>query len=102
MGNFLYADDINRELHRTRIRGNGEKVIYRADSRSLPDGCFVKIADASYLVWREGLLRWSPEGYVEKHGWPSHSDVNVLTPGPIVRCLRHGYKPEIHQSALTL
>jgi hypothetical protein len=102
MGNFLYADDIDRELHRARIRGHREKVTHRADSRSLPDGCFVKIADASYLVWREGLLRWSPGGYVEKHGWPGHGDVTVLTPEPIVGCLRHGYKPEIHQSALAL
>jgi hypothetical protein len=102
MGNFLYADDIDRELHKARIRGHREKVTHRADSKSLPDGCFVRIADASYLVWREGLLRWSPEGYVEKHGWPGHGDVTVLTPEPIVRCLRHGYKPEIHQSALTL
>jgi hypothetical protein len=102
MGNFLYADDIDRELHGARIRGHGEKVTYRADSRSLPDGCFVKIADASYLVWREGLLRWSPEGYVEKQGWPGHGDVTVLTPEPIVRCLRQGYKPELHRSALSL
>jgi hypothetical protein len=101
-GNFLYADDIDRELQRARIRGHREKVTYRADWRSLPDGCFVKIADACYLVWREGLLRWSPEAYVEKHGRPAHGDVTLLTPEPIVRCLRNGYKPEIHQSALTL
>jgi hypothetical protein len=102
MADFLYADDIDWELHRARIRGHREKVTYPADSKSLPDGCFVQIADASYLVWREGLLRWSPEAYVEKHSRSGRGDVTVLTPEPIVRCLRHGYRPEIHPSALAL
>ena len=100
MGNFLYADDIDRELHLARIGGLKEKVTYQADSKSLPDGCFVQIADASYLVWRDGLLRWSPEGYLAKDNWPNHGNVTVLTPEPIVRCLRNGYRPEIHKSAL--
>jgi hypothetical protein len=102
MGDFLYADDIDRELHRARIRGRREKATYQADSKSLPDGCFVQIGDTSYLIWREGLLRWSPEAYVEKHSRSSLRDLTVLTPEPIVRCLRQGYRPEIHQSALAL
>jgi len=101
-GDFLYADDIDRELHQARIRGRTEKVTYQADSKSLPDGCFVQIADASYLIWREGLLRWSPQAYIEEHSRSSLGDLTVLTPEPIVRCLRNGYRPEIHQSALAL
>lgn len=102
MANSLYADDIDRELHRARIDGLKQKITYQADSKALPDGCFVQIGDASYLVWRDGLLRWSPEGYVERHGRPRQGDVTVLTPEPIVRCLGHGYEPEIHQSARAL
>ena len=102
IGDFLYADDIDRELHCTRIRGRREKVTYSAGLKSLPDGCFVQIDDAGYLVWREALLRWSPEGYVEKHRLSGHEVVTVLTPEPIVRCLQHGYRPEIHQSAPAL
>ena len=102
VGNFLCADDIDWELHKARIDGLKEKVTYLADLKALPDGCFVQIADASYLVWLEGLLRWSPQGYVEKHCRRDRGDVTVLTPEPIVRCLLHGYRPEIHPSALAL
>jgi hypothetical protein len=102
VGNSLYADDMDRELHRARIDGLKQKVTYRADSKALPDGCFVQIGDASYLVWRDALLRWSPEGYVERHGRASQGDVTVLTPEPIVRCLGHGYEPDIHPSARAL
>ena len=102
VGNFLCADDIDWELHKARIDGPKQKVTYQADSKALPEGCFVQIRDGSYLVWREGLLRWSPGGYVEKHSWPDHGNVTVLTPEPIVSCLRHGYRPEIHQSAHAL
>ena len=101
-GNFLCADDIDWELHRARMHGHKEKVTYQAAFKSLPDGCFVQIADASYLVWGDGLLRWSADTYVEKHHRPSGGKVTVLTPEPIVRCLRNRYRPEIHQSALGL
>jgi hypothetical protein len=37
-------------------------------------------------------------GYLEKNPLPDNINVEVLTPEPIVRCLRNGYKPEIHAS----
>jgi hypothetical protein len=98
-GNFPYADEIDLELHRARIdRGHG-KVTHRAPLSSLPDGCFVQMADSSYLVWGKMLFRWSPEGYLDKVHRSAELTVEVLTPEPIVRCLRSGYKPEIHNSA---
>jgi hypothetical protein len=102
VGNFLYAGGMDWELHRARIDRLKGKVTHQADWKALPDGCFVQIADSSYLVWRERLLRWSPEGYVEKQSCPDEGNVTVLTPEPIVRCLRRGYRPEIHKSALAL
>ena len=69
---------------------------------SLPDGCFVQIDGSSYLVYDDALLLWTPAGYVEKRHRPDDLNVQVLTPEPIVRCIRRGYKPEIHKSSLVL
>lgn len=96
------ADEIDAELHGTRIDGRKGKVTYRASLNSLPDGCFVQIDDSSFLVWEDSLFLWSPAGYVEKRHRPNDLSVEVLTPEPIVRCIRRGYKPEIHKSSLVL
>jgi len=99
---LLYADALDGELHKARIDAQKRKVIHRSALESLPDGCFVQFAAGSYLVWRDNLLRWSGEGYTEKLERPDHGNVTVLTPKPIVRCLQHGYKPELHRSAFAL
>lgn len=101
-GEFVYADAIDEELHPARIDRQRRKVTYEAALRSLPNGCFVQIAGASYLVWGNALALWSPRGYVEKHSRPDDLRVTVLTPKPIVRCLRSGYQPEIHESMSTV
>jgi hypothetical protein len=97
---FLYVDEMDLELHRARIDRGQRKVTYRAPLKSLPDGCFVEIESSSYLVWGENLFRWSPAAYVDKIPRPGDLSVAVLTPETIVRCLRNGYKPEVHISLL--
>jgi hypothetical protein len=83
------------------IRSGGTSA--RADRlSSLPEGCFVQIEGSSYLVWGGALLEWSPAVYVQKRLPPEDLTVTVLTPEPIVRCIRHGYLPAIHKSALAL
>jgi hypothetical protein len=96
------ADEIDLELHRARIDLRKGKISYPASLSSLPDGCFVQIDGSSYLVWAGALFLWSPAGYLEKRSRPEDRTVTVLTPEPIVQCLRHGYRPEIHNSALAL
>jgi hypothetical protein len=85
------------ELHPARI-DRGKKVTYEAALSSLPDGCFVQIKGRAYLVWRDALLLWTPEGYGRRDERPKNSIVTVLTPEPIVGCFRQGYMPEIHES----
>jgi len=97
---FLLATEMDAELHRKRIDSEGKKVTFEASLDALPEGCFVRIDGSSYLLHRGLLLLWSPEGYTKRHDLVGVSKVTVLTPEPIVRCIREGYKPEIHESAL--
>ena len=92
------ADEMDLELHRARIDRQRRKVTYEAALSSLPDGCFVRIDGSAYLVWNDCLLLWTPEGYTRRAACPGDRVATVLTPEPIVGCLRYGYKPQIHDS----
>jgi hypothetical protein len=94
---YPLADDMDLELHPARI-DRGKKVKYQAALSSLPDGCFIEIEERAYVVWRDALLLWSPQGYVRRDERPKNSIITVLTPQPIVGCFREGYMPEIHVS----
>jgi hypothetical protein len=90
-----FADEMDAELHPARIGGRN-KVTHEAAMDSLPDGCFVQIDGRAYLVRGDSLLLWTPDGYTRRHSKPVAATATVLTPEPIVKCMRHGYKPEIH------
>jgi len=98
----VLANEIDIQLHPTRIDRRRGKVTFHAPLNSLPDGCFVQIDGSSYLVYGDALLLWSPAGYVEKRNRPNDLIAQLLTPEPVVRCIRRGYKPEIHKSSLAL
>ena len=100
--NSPLADEMDSELHRTRFDRREGKITWQASLNSLPDGCFVEIERSSYLVWGDALLLWSPEGYLQKRHRPNGLTVTVLTPEPVVQCIRRGYRPEIHKSSLAL
>jgi len=92
------ADDMDLGLDPARI-DQRKKITYEAALGSLPDGSFVQIQGSAYLVWRDALMLWTPEGYARRDARPRDSIVTVLTPGPIVECFRQGYRPEIHETA---
>jgi len=95
-----FADEMDMELHPARI-DRRKKVTYEAAMDSLPDGCFVQIEGRAYLVWGDTLLLWTPDGYTKRHARPADTTAaTVLTPEPIVGCMRHGYTPEVHNSWL--
>ncbi len=98
----LRAPAIDRELHRCRVDPSGGKVTYEAPLELLPDGCFVAIDGAAYLLWKGALALWTPEGYARSERPLTGLKVTVLTPRPTVECLVHGYEPEIHGSLSSL
>ncbi len=92
------ADEMDLELHPARIDRQRRKVSYEATLGSLPDGCFVRVDGSAHLVWNDSLFLWTPEGYTRRDARRGDRTATVLTPEPIVGCLRQGYKPEIHDS----
>ena len=86
-------------MHGARIDRHGGKITYNEALESLPSGAFVQIGNSSLLVWDGKLLLWSPEGYQRADQRPCEAAVTVLTPEPIVQCLREGYAPVLHESA---
>ena len=102
VGTSARADDIDAELHRARLDPQKRKRTYRAPLRSLPDGCFVEIDRAPWLVLGDALCLWTPARYAEKQRRSGRLTVTVLTPQPIVECFRQGYRPEMHSSASAL
>ena len=92
------ADEMDLALHPARIDSQGGKVTWQAQWDSLPDGAFVDVRGEAWLVRGEMLRLWTPEGYARRQLRPASGSVAVLTPEPIVDCLRRGYEPAIHSS----
>jgi hypothetical protein len=96
------AEEMDRELHSARFDRVTGKVTYKACLDSLPDGCFVQLDSANYLLWAGHMYLWSQGGYVSKHPKPGSLTVTTLTPEPLVRCIREGYRPVVHPTLLAL
>ena len=94
---LAFADEIDLELHAARI-GRRNKVTHEALLKSLPDGCFVEIEGRPYFVWGDAMLLWAPEGYARRDA-RFDSTVTVLTPEPMVACMRHGYRAQVQESS---
>jgi hypothetical protein len=97
-GAITRAQEIDAELHRSRIGPGSGKITYQAALNSLPNGCFVEVGGGAYLVWDDALCLWSADRYVERAPRADHSVVTVLTPAPTVECFRAGYTPHVHES----
>jgi hypothetical protein len=92
------ADPMDVTLHAARVGEGRGKRTYEAPAVSLPDGAFVEVGGAPWLVRSERLLAWTPSGYSERRPLPPGA-VTVLTPGPTVAAIRAGYAPLVHPSA---
>ncbi len=92
---------IDAALHRERIAAGGQ-VTYLDQLANLPRGCLIALehgGPAAYLVLKDRLLVWAPEGYKQTMQRPTDRVVHVLTPRSIVRALAHGYDARLHPSA---
>ena len=94
------ADAIDAQLHAERIDPSTRAHRTHATARSLPDGAFVLVDGAPWLVLGDDVLRWTTAGYTERRTRPERAP--LITPPSLVAVLRAGWTPSIpllHPSA---
>lgn len=92
------ADAMDVQLHADRIANRGKRT-YRDAIENLPDGTYLRVDGAPWLLWENALHRWSDGAYIERIPRPRSGDVEILTPRSIVAILAAGYIPAVHPSA---
>ena len=92
------APTLDRLLHAARVTRRRSQITHRTQAANLPDGSFVMLDDAPWLVRGGWVHRFTPSGYAGRQARPT-GPVTVLTPAPTVAALGAGYVPVIHESA---
>jgi hypothetical protein len=108
------ADEMDLRLHADRLAAPRTRRTYREAIDALPDGAFVELDGAAWLVWGGSLLAWSHAGYGERRAFAARrapdgqlsvlaqageGAVTVITPRCVVDAIRAGYRPGVHPSA---
>ena len=93
------AEKIDRVLHAERVQRGGGKKTYEAALSSLPAGVIVEHEGRAHLYWAGRLRAWSFAGYGPAAALSATAHVKVLTPKSIVRAIRAGFVPQVHESA---
>ena len=86
------ADELDELLHAERGRR------HESELDELPDGAFVVLDGAPWLVLGSELLRWTPGGYAERRT-RSRGGIEVVTPATSLRVLASGWRgslPLVH------
>ena len=90
--------EIDKYLHSHRVTRTRQQVRHMAVTRDLPDGVFVMIPEGEHMpmLLKNGQL-WHlslADGRYYAAG-PAPAEVTVLTPLPLVECIRAGYEPAV-------
>jgi hypothetical protein len=91
------AGEIDRWLHAERLESAPEESF-----SALPAGTMVEVDGRPCLVLDGGLRPWSFQGYGPEFRVPARTRVRVLTPRSIVRAIRAGFVPVVHEMAKAL
>ena len=92
------ASALDALLHRSRVNpANRRQIVHQEEAHDLPQGAFIAHDGASWLVWNDGIHRFTFEGYTERRPLPD-GRLTVLTPRPSLEALRGGYVPVVHPS----
>lgn len=96
------ADRMDRILHAERLTADNRKRTFRAALGELPPGCMVRIGGAPHLLQDARLFAWTPDGYRRGGRFETTAIVDVLTPPAIIKLLRIGLKPRLHETTRAL
>ena len=91
---------MNRELHGERLlAGTHRRRLHELPWGDLPDGTFVVVDGAPWVVVGDHLAEWAHEGYGHRRARPHLGSASVLTPPSSVAAFRAGYEVQIDASA---
>jgi hypothetical protein len=94
------AAAMNRQLHAERlVQGTRRRRTHPMPWPELPDGTFVLLDAAPFLVLGDEVVEWGTAGYGAHRSRPSGGRVAVITPPSTVAVLRAGYPVQIDASA---
>jgi hypothetical protein len=97
------ADAIDARLHAERlVPGARVQRHHQEPFDELPDGSFVLVGGAPWLVLSSALLRWTAAGYADRATRPARRRAVVITPPSLVAVLRSEWRPLVpllHPSA---
>ncbi|MFL5960835.1 MAG: hypothetical protein ACJ75G_11280 [Gaiellaceae bacterium] len=95
------ADELDRRLQAERMGADvADRRLHERRLQDLPDGAFVLLEGAAYLVLGTALLRWTPGGYADRRRRP-RGRAEVVTPPTSLRVLASGWTgsvPLLHPS----
>ena len=95
----IRTSTLDAALHAERLTPQRAKRTFEASLGGLPDGTFVVLDAAAWLIWNGRVHRWSPGSYDTVRPLQPAGTAQVLTPPSIVRALSAGYRPRVHPSA---
>jgi hypothetical protein len=87
----LSAPAMDQILHQARLPRDAAAAVEKI--AALPDGAFVLHRQAPHLLWNGRLHPWSHAGYGPASACNPESEVQPLTPAPILAALKAGYRP---------
>lgn len=93
------AGEVDQTLHRARLTPDKRQMTALKGISDLPDGTMIVLPqepETAWLIWQDGLHRWSHSGYTEHRPIPQGEQVLALTPEPTIRVLSAGYRPVVH------
>ena len=95
------AKEMNRTLHAERlVRRTHRRRLHDVPARELPDGAFVQLDGAPWLLVGDAAVAWTREGYGARRRRPASGTVTVITPPSTIAVLRAGYEAQVDRSAL--
>ncbi|WP_232288506.1 hypothetical protein [Vibrio splendidus] len=96
----LKVDEIDKVLHQDRAIRGGKKVTYNEKLENLPNGVFVELEGKPWLIWRNELHEWHPDGYRARADIYGDLNVTVLTPKCMVEIVNAGFIPQVDESVM--
>ncbi len=93
------AQEMNRKLHGERIvRGTHRRRFHARPASELPDGAFIDLDGAPFVIVGDEAIEWTREGYRTRRPRP-YGRVLAITPPSSLAALRAGYPVQIDPSA---